>query len=375
MRQFNVLRGTKGWLWLYEKTVRWLHMRNEQEVRRRVQILDFWKKHGEQATRDAFGVSRRTRYRWQKRLDDGRGRLESLDPKSTAPKERRKRRIAPEVEAYIIRERTAHPRLGKKKLTALIKEDLGLALSESYVGRALGDLKQRRLLPQYRKLSLRRGEHYEIQKVRRTKLRRTVKRGMELDTIVRFIDGVKRYLLTAIDVEKKFAFAAAYTSHSSATASDFLSKVIRVCPFEISELQTDNGSEFAKHFEDACISLGITHFNTYPRSPKMNPFIERFNRTVWEGFMDPNRALLRDDVAAFNEKLVDWLLWYNTKRPHESLGMISPLRYIVSTLTAEECQMYWTCTASCAFLGTTLYWRYVSTNNKDLNSNQLGTGR
>ncbi len=78
----------------------------------------------------------------------------------------------------------------------------------------------------------------------------------------------------------------------------------------------------------------------------MNAHIERFNRTLSEDFISLNRPLLRDDLHAFNEKLVDWLIWYNTIRPHESLGMLSPLRYIVSTLTARESHMCWTRTVS-----------------------------
>lgn len=343
MRIFNRFRGTKGWLSMWERTIRLRSMRNKQEVDRRVKILGFWKEHGTKATRDAFGVSRRTLFRWQTALAHAQGHLDALDPQFTIPRGRRRRRVLPEVEAFIIRERTEHPRLGKKKIAVLLKED-GHHVSESYVGRVVGDLKERKLLPSGKKLSFfaRTGEHHEIQQVRRKKLRRVHKKGMELDTIVRFIDGVKRYILTAIDVEKKFAFAGAYTSHSSASAADFLRRVIEVCPFTIDELQTDNGSEFAKNFEMACIALGLTHFHTYPRSPKMNPFIERFNRTISEDFIMLNRPLLRDDVHAFNLKLVDWLLWYNTKRPHESIGLVSPLRYIVSTLTVGECQRYWT---------------------------------
>ena len=343
MRIFNKFGGTRGWLSMWERTIRFRHMRNKPEVERRVKALSFWEKHGETAARDAFGISRRTLYRWRSALAKRQGHLDALDPKSTAPAKRRKRKVLPDVETYIIRERTEHPRLGKSKLAVLLRED-GYPVSESYVGRVIGDLKERRLLPQYRKLSFqgKTGRHTETPQVRRTKLRRQVKRGMELDTIVRFVDGTKRYILTAIDVERKFAFAGAYTSHSSASAADFLRKVIEVCPFEIDELQTDNGSEFALNFEQACASLGLTHFHTYPRSPKMNPFIERFNRTISEDFIMLNRPLLRDDVSAFNLKLVDWLLWYNTKRPHESIGLVSPLRYIVSTLTAEECQRYWT---------------------------------
>jgi len=318
-------------------------MRNKQEVERRVKILGFWKEHGTKAARDAFGVSKRTLFRWQAALAKKQGHLDALDPQFTIPIGRRRRIVLPEVESFIIRERGEHPRLGKKKIAALLKED-GHQVSGSYVGRVIGDLKERKLLPSGNKLSFfaRTGEHHEIQQIRRKKLRRVHKKGMELDTIIRFIDGIKRYILTAIDVEKKFAFAGAYTSHSSASAADFLRRVIEVCPFLIDELQTDNGSEFSLNFEQACITLGLTHFHTYPRSPKMNPFIERFNRTISEDFIMLNRPLLRDDVHAFNLKLVGWLLWYNTKRPHESIGLVSPLRYIVSTLTAGECQRYWT---------------------------------
>jgi transposase InsO family protein len=165
---------------------------------------------------------------------------------------------------------------------------------------------------------------------------------MELDTVVRFVDNTKRYILTAIDVERRFAFAGAYTTHSSASAADFLEKLIKVCPFPVTELQTDNGSEFALRFEEACAKRNLTHFHTYPRSPRMNGTVERFNRTLSEDFIAWNRALLRDDIDAFNEKLAEWLLWYNTTRPHEALGLVSPLRYIVSTLSKEECQMWWT---------------------------------
>lgn len=343
MRHFNKFRDTTGWLYMWERTIRFRSMRNKQEVERRVKILDFWQKHGAKAAQDAFSVSERTLFRWQAALAKRQGHLDALDPKSTAPKGRRKRVILPDVQTFIIEQRTAHPRLGKKKLAVFLKED-GYAVSESYVGRVVHDLKERRLLPQYRKLSFyaRSGAHHERQQVRHVKLRRKQKSGMELDTIVRFIDGVKRYILTAVDVERKFAFAGAYTNHSSASAADFLRKAIEVCPFSISELQTDNGSEFAEHFEAACAILSLTHFNTHPRSPKENPFIERFNRTISEDFIMLNRPLLRDNVSGFNEKLVDWLIWYNTKRPHESIGLVSPLRYILSSLTAEDCQRYWT---------------------------------
>jgi len=165
---------------------------------------------------------------------------------------------------------------------------------------------------------------------------------VKADSVVRFHNGIKRYIITALDRESKFAFAYASVSHSSKAAADFMEKFTRVSPVRVTHVQTDNGSEFAEHFDIFLEKENIIHFHTYPRSPKMNSEIERFNRTLSEAFIARHRHLLAYDIDAFNEKLMDWLLWYDTRRPHCSLGLVSPLRYIVSTLPAKESQMLWT---------------------------------
>jgi transposase InsO family protein len=167
-------------------------------------------------------------------------------------------------------------------------------------------------------------------------------RVLELDTIVRYIEGVKRYTLTAIDTETRTAFAACYTNHGSRSAADFLSKVIHVIPDCPTALQTDNGSEFALHFQRSVKKQQLLHFHTYPRTPKMNAHVERFNRTLDEEFLKYHKPLMRDDIAAFNDKLVDWLVWYNAERPHSALGQRAPLRVMMEGVNPEECQMWWT---------------------------------
>ena len=344
MRQFNIFRGTKGWLWLYERQLRLASMNNQQEAERRLRILIFWEKHGDEAAREAFSASRRTLYRWQEALRRNEGKLNGLDKKSTAPKKRNIRRIPVALEARFIALRREHHRLGKKKLAPLLKS-VGFPVSVSYAGRCLSDIKKRGLLPKYGKVSLyaRSGQIRErhtrrIKKIRRPKQ----KRGLEIDTVVRFIGSTKRYIYTAIDLERRFAFGGAYTKHSSETAADFLTKLVTVAPFTITEIQTDNGSEFAHLFHDACARLKIRHYHTYPRCPKMNGTVERFNRTLSEDFIQHHLPLLRDDILHFNESMIDWLLWYNAERPHESLGMLSPLQYYMKSLPVEECQMWWT---------------------------------
>ena len=345
MRIFNKFKGTRGWLWLYERELRLASMTNRTEAERRLRILIFWERYGMGAAREAFSISPRTLYRWRQALRGGGGKLESLDKKRTVPRTRRRRDTPEVVAARVIALREAHPRIGKDKIHALLVRG-GYLGSVSTVGRVIGDLKKagRVDAPVQLSLSARTGRLIEKkQRKRKKKLRRPKGyRVLEVDTVVRFIDGVKRYILTAVDTEKRQAFAAAYTNHGSASAADFLRKAITVLPDCPDAIQTDNGSEFALHFERALAERGITHFHIYPRSPKMNSHVERFNRTLDEEFLRSHRGLLRDDVAAFNEKLIDWLLWYNSERPHYALGQVPPFQYMMLSLSATECQMWWT---------------------------------
>ena len=357
MRQFNKFRGTRGFLSCYERALRFRHMRNQKEVERRVKILTFWEKHGDTATTEAFCLSRRTLYRWQGALKKGAGNLSTLDPRSTAPRKRRTRQYPNGFTERVIVLRAEHPRLGKEKLAVLLKSE-GYAISVSFTGRTLADLRKKDLLPNPARLSLhgKTGKLHERVPKRRKKLRRP--RGyrvLEADTVVRFIDGTKRYVLTGIDTQGRTAFAAAYTNHGSASAADFLRKTRIVLPDCPADVQTDNGSEFALHFHAAVREAGF-HFNTHPRSPKENAHVERFNRTLNEEFLQWNRALLRDDVKAFNDKLVDWLLWYNAERPHHALGQLSPFRAMMRSLPREECQRWWTYTASLRTTSFGLSW-------------------
>lgn len=347
MQIHNKTTGIKGLVSTYNEALLFRDMITHS-AEERVRILTFWQKHGDIATKEAFQVSRPTLYRWQKLLYISGGKIESLVPQSTAPKHRRRRIILPEVENLIISERRME-KIGKEKLALLLEEDKIAKLSASTIGRIINDLKKHGKLPNPKKLSLlgktgslidRKPSQY------RKKLRSSGYKGtlVKADTIIRFQNGVKRYILTAIDLDSEFAFAYGYSSHASKHAADFMKTFQTVAPVSLTHIQTDNGSEFSDHFEAFCSLEGIIHFHTYPRSPKMNAEIERFNRTLSEAFISKNRYLLAYDLEMFNHKLIDWLLWYNTRRPHWSIGLISPLRYICNKLTPEKSHMLWTST-------------------------------
>jgi transposase InsO family protein len=344
MAYFNKFRGTKGFITLWERVIRFRYMITEK-AKQRTKILAFWEKFGDEATKEAFRVSRRTLFRWQRNLEDNLGKLEGLNAKSTAPIGRRKRVVPEDIEQRIIELRTLHPRLGKDKIWTILKRD-GYRGSISTVGRIISDLKKKGKIPDPRRLAVSgitgRLLERKIKKYKKKLRRPKGYRVLEVDTVVRFIDGKKRYIITGADTEKRTAFAACYTNHGSLSASDFLIKCLDVLPDCPRAIQTDNGSEFALHFDRASKQLKLERFHTYPRSPKMNAHVERFNRTLDEEFLQHHRALMRDDVSAFNDKLIDWLLWYNGERPHHSLGLLSPFQAMMSSLQPQECQMWWT---------------------------------
>ena len=347
MRQFNKFRETKGFIRTWEWVVRFRDMVSN-EAQQRIKILAFWEQHGLAATKDAFGVSRPTLYRWQRKLREAGGAAQALNRRSTAPKRRRKRVIPRVVEAFIIKERKRE-KLGKDKLAKMLKDDDIADLHPSTVGRMLADLKRQGKLPDPIRLSLdaRTGKLHERKSPqRRQKLRSRGHTGglVKADTVVRFTDGIKRYVITAIDRETKFAFAWAYPSHSSKHAADFMATFKQVAPISLTHVQTDNGSEFQHHFELLLKAEDIVHFHSYPRCPQMQSEVERFNRTLSESFIRERRHLLATNLDEFNRQLSDWLLWYNTRRPHWSLDLKSPLRYICDRLIRRQSQMCWTST-------------------------------
>ena len=345
MKIFNKNKGLEGIGIARERGVRFRYMIQE-EAKRRARILGFWKKYGLEATKEAFKVSERTLFRWQSTLKKKQGKLESLNNISRAPHRRRVRRVDSLLQQRIIDLRILHPRIGKSKVNHLLNKE-GFVTKESTIGRILGDLKRKDLLPAYNKVSMyaKSGTVRENTHVYKKKLRRPkdLDECVQVDTVVRFVNGIKRYIVTAINTKNRFAFAYTYTNHSSLSASDFIKKLEASAPFSITHIQTDNGSEFAYHFRDYLEKQNIVHYHIYPRSPNMNAFIERFNRTVSEEFIKHHRVTLATNLTLFNQKLIDYMIYYNTVRPHYSLSLLSPLEYIVSNRPVD-CQSGWTYT-------------------------------
>lgn len=280
------------------------------QAKERLRILNYWKKYGLEATRDAFGAKRSTLYYWQKIYREGGYRLDNLNPGKTERKNKNKRDINIIVLKEIRRLRTeVCPNMGKAKVKKYLdifckNNDLPI-YSESKIGRII---KEKRIYHHRQKIyhNGRIKTVNKAKKLRKPKDLRINEAGdlIEVDTIVKFTQGIKRYIITAIDIKTEYSFALSYNRHNSISARDFFEKLEQVFPYRIKAVQTDNGSEFHGYFKEYLKKQKITHYWNYKGQPTKNDHIERFNRTIQEEFIDWNETLL-EDIDRFNHKLVD----------------------------------------------------------------------
>lgn len=334
---FKGISGYKSFMKLKTNT---FLCQKHPEIEEKLKIIKFFDKYGLTPTRDAFQTSRSSIYPWKKKLKDSNGGLYSLVNESRKPKRSKKMYIEIKTYEFIESLRKKYPTLSKDKIKPLLDEFCKVnslpTISSSTIGKIIKrnnwffHLHNRR--KPRSKQNKKRVFGYEVKEIGDL---------VQLDAIVKFEQGLRRYVITAIETQSKFAFAYSYTNLSSKSAADFIDKLITVAPFEIRAIQTDNGSEFLKLADQKMQERGIVHFFTYPRCPKSNAFIERFNRTIQDEFTNNHEQTMFADTNAFNHQLMDYLLFYNTQRIHSRIAGKVPMDYII-----EKSNMYATDTSS-----------------------------
>ncbi len=316
-----------------------------KEAEKRLKILLFWKKYGLKATIDAYGAKQSTLYLWNKKYKESGCKIVSLNPGSQSRINNNKRKIHPLILKELKRLRLVEcPNMGKEKaaknLKTFCRNNNLPVYSESKIGRII---KQKKIYHHRIKV-------YHNGKIKTVKKSKKLRKPsdlsinnpgdlIEVDVVVRHIGLMKRYIVTAIDVNSRYSFALCYKKHNSLCARDFIQKMEKVFPYKIKAIQTDNGSEFHKYFMDYLEKRKITHYWNYKGQPHKQGHIEKFNRTIQEEFVDQNEVLF-DDPNKFNEKLLDWILWYNTKRFHWGINLMTPVDYLTNNNWVSN--MRWT---------------------------------
>ncbi len=310
----------------------------DEVAQERLKIIQFFDEHGEAETLRYFGTSRKTIWTWRRKLQTAEGQLQALRPRSTRPKQTRRMQTDPRIVRFVREQREAHPHLGKEKLKPLLEvycRELGIpSLAVSTIGKVI---KRNHLFPRPGKIYHDPNSHWAKNKGKPKRKRPRVRYApqpeelghLQLDTVERLLDRLKVYFYSAVDVKGKFAFSLPYRQKTSANALDFWRKLQAVYPVTIRDVQTDNGSEFLSEFDEHLTQAEVPHLFTYPRCPKVNGCIERYQRTFSEEFLEVHEHLIRSPHA-FHLQLADYLIFYNCERPHHALGLQTPLAYLVA---------------------------------------------
>ena len=220
--------------------------------------------------------------------------------------------------------------MGKDKLMVLLQER-GWQVSTTIVGRILSYLKARGVLkePPRNGISTRKRLWRRPYAVRKPKGYLVVEPGdlVQVDTLdVRPVPGIVLKHFTARDVVSRWDVVEAHTRATATTAAGFLDALQARMPFPVRAIQVDGGSEFQAGFEQACQQRDILLFTLPPRSPKLNGAVERAQRTHTEEFYEVVEFSL--EVATLNQELQAWERIYNTVRPHQALGYLTPQQFL-----------------------------------------------
>jgi transposase InsO family protein len=134
------------------------------------------------------------------------------------------------------------------------------------------------------------------------------------------------FLHTVIDDHSRVAYAEICADEKAATAIAVLQRAVAWFAergVTVERVLSDNGSAYRSYaWHDACAQLNVTPKRTRPYRPQTNGKIERFHRTLADGWA---YARFYDSDAARREALPGWLHFYNHHRPHSATGGLPPI--------------------------------------------------
>jgi transposase InsO family protein len=268
------------------------------------------------------GVVRQTVHDWLRRYAEHgiAGLADRSSKPATCPHQ-----IAPALEATIVELRRAHPAWGPRR----IRHELWLNGVDPLPGRS----------SVYRALV----RHRLIEPKKRKRQKSDYKRwershSMELwqmDVVgrIHLRDGTELHAITGIDDHSRFCVCARLVHRATArpVCDAFLHAMsIHGVPDQV---LTDNGKVFTARFgkgpgpvlfDRICAQNGIRHLLTAPYSPTTTGKVERFHRTLRAEFLKENDYRF-DTIEGAQAALDEWVVQYNTTRPHQSIGMRPPI--------------------------------------------------
>jgi len=134
------------------------------------------------------------------------------------------------------------------------------------------------------------------------------------------------FVHTVIDDHTRIAYAEVHDDETAITATAVLARAVAwyaARGITIERVLSDNGSAYkSRLWQATCDQLGITAKKTRPYRPQTNGKIERFHRTMADGWANAHHY---QSEAKRRDALPGWLHEYNHHRPHSAIGGKPPI--------------------------------------------------
>jgi transposase InsO family protein len=134
------------------------------------------------------------------------------------------------------------------------------------------------------------------------------------------------FVHTVIDDHSRMAYAEICTDEKCATAIGVLQRAVAWFAehgVTVERVLSDNGSAYRSYaWRDACAELSISPKRTRPYRPQTNGKIERFHRTLADGWA---YACFYQSTEQRNDALPSWMHFYNHHRAHSAIGGQPPV--------------------------------------------------
>lgn len=223
----------------------------------------------------------------------------------------------------------AHPSYGFRKLFAYLRRS-GKEWNHKRVYRVYKLLKLNKKRKVKRRLPTRVKQPLQQQ--------REVNKTWSMDFMSDSMTGNRRFRTFNVmdDCSREVLAIEVDTSISSKRVIRTLDRVIEI-QGKPEVIRVDNGPEFtSKDFSLWAKEKEIHIQYIQPGRPMQNGYIERFNRLYREAVLD---AYLFFDLYQVRELTQDWMEEYNHKRPHESLGNLTPVEYKILAGQKKKAQV------------------------------------
>jgi transposase InsO family protein len=299
----------------------------EAVVVERLRIVEAARLEGVNQAARMFECSRTTVYKLMERYEAGG--LEGLVNRPRGPREP----VAQELVELIVELKVAGPHRSTTKIQQLLAEQYGQAVSRQTVWRVLSARGLARVV-----------ERAPLQRFERPAPNQLWQMDLKEDVVT---PAGKAHLLAVVDDASRFCLGGEWiTSKGEPAVLGALARVLRRWGLPEAIL-TDRATVFygpatrqagLTTYQLALDVLGVKAVFARPYKPRTKGKVEKFIQFVLHDFLREVAGQVRS-VEDLNQRWRRWLVWYNERRPHSSLGQLPPARRFTPSRRAAPAEL------------------------------------